>query len=40
MIEVISYWLFNIDINALKLFEKDLLQILLNGISDEDYPPV
>ena len=40
MIEVIEYWMFNIDINALKAFEKDLLQILLNGISDEDYPPV
>jgi len=40
MVEVVGYWLFNMDINSTKLYEKDLLQILLNGVSDEDHNPV
>lgn len=34
-IRVIDYWLRNMDINATKKFEKDLLLFLLNGASDE-----
>mmetsp|Transcript_5750 Transcript_5750/g.4944 ORF Transcript_5750/g.4944 Transcript_5750/m.4944 type:complete len:141 (-) Transcript_5750:34-456(-) len=34
-IRVIDYWLKNMDINSTKIFEKDLLLLLLNGVSDE-----
>ena len=34
-IEVIDYWLRNMDINSTKKYEKDLLLFLLNGASDE-----
>lgn len=34
-IRVIDYWLKNMDINSTKIFEKDLLLFLLNGVSDE-----
>ena len=40
MVEVIGFWLFNMDFNSLKQYEKDMLLILLNGVSDEDYKPV
>lgn len=34
-IQVIDYWLKNMDIHATKKFEKHLLLFLLNGVSDE-----
>lgn len=34
-VRVIDYWLKNMDINAIKKFEKDLLLFLLNGVADE-----
>ena len=34
-IRVIDYWLKNMDIHAIKKFEKDLILFLLNGASDE-----
>mmetsp|Transcript_31614 Transcript_31614/g.31081 ORF Transcript_31614/g.31081 Transcript_31614/m.31081 type:complete len:141 (-) Transcript_31614:19-441(-) len=34
-VRVIDYWLKNMDINATKKFQKDLLLFLLNGVSDE-----
>ena len=33
--KVVEFWLQNMDINSLKLYEKDLMLILLNGISED-----
>ena len=35
LVDVVEYWLQHMDINELKVFEKDLVLFLLNGISDE-----
>lgn len=38
LVDVVEYWLQHMDINELKVFEKDLVLFLLNGISDEQAP--
>ena len=35
VIQMVEFWLQNMDINALKKYEKDLTLILLNGISED-----
>lgn len=40
IIEIVGYWLFNMDLYSTQKFEKDLLVILLNGVSDIDHLPI
>lgn len=35
-LEVLPHWLSEMELGCLKIFERDFIQLLLNGISDEN----